>query len=273
MEIERKIVDQSGTAKYRLTTHDRHKIEATVFCAGDGTENVCVSCQAGCSYDCTHCATGTLGLGRNLTAKEMFEQVTLCHRRPTVDVLYMGMGEPFVNLPRVLDSITMLVAAGIVLDARHAHIATSGIAGPGWQILQKIEQRPTISVSFHAGTDAVRQRIIPHGKSMNLAQLSRAIREYKTRTGDQVFLNYTPLKEVNDSFDEFEAFCRLVRDLDCVARITPFNAWSGATVFAADVDKLDLLESRLQLHECAYLKRPSRGSTVFGGCGQLGAIA
>ena len=271
MKITNKFVDDIGAAKFVLTTDDHHKVEASVFTVSDGTENVCVSCQVGCSYVCRHCATGMLGFGRNLTAREMFDQVAACRTAGNVDVLFMGMGEPFANLRRVLQSIDMLVEAGIAANVRHTHIATSGIAGRGWQVLQGLKERPTISVSFHAGTNEARRQIIPHADLMDLAELCRQISEYKRSTGDQVFLNYTPLKGINDSLAEFESFCRYVCELDCVARITPFNSWPSATVSGAETEKAELLEARLRFHKCSYLMRPSQGASVFAGCGQLGA--
>ncbi|WP_090881260.1 radical SAM protein [Bauldia litoralis] len=141
MKITERFADETGAAKVVLKTEDDHRVEASVFIAGS-VEKICVSCQVGCSYTCRHCATWTMGLGRNLSAQEMYDQVVACKTSPTVDVLFMGMGEPFANLQRVLESVDMLVSSEIVENARQTHIATSGIAGSGWKTLQGLRKRP-----------------------------------------------------------------------------------------------------------------------------------
>jgi 23S rRNA (adenine2503-C2)-methyltransferase len=271
MIVSSRVEDEvDGSFKVTMETPDGSLVEAVRFIAWDGIPNICVSCQIGCSFACTHCATGTMPLTRNLTAGEMIEQVAaMSEPGETVHVLYMGMGEPFANLGEIIHSIDMLISSGWLEGREQAFLCTSGIRTSWWRDLAQLPRRPHLTISLHAGTDATRARIIPHAAKMSLTMLADTIRHYVEATGNIVDLNYTVLRGVNDDDENFIAFAKYARSLGCRARIIPFNTWRGAPFAAAQTDRIDRLCEVLSNHSVPVLFRPSSGSRIGAGCGQL----
>jgi 23S rRNA (adenine2503-C2)-methyltransferase len=271
MIVSSRVDDEvDGSFKVTMETIDGHLIEAVRFVAWDGVSNICVSCQIGCSFACTHCATGTMPLRRNLTAHEMVDQVmTMSEPGERVDVLYMGMGEPFANLGEIVRSIDMLVSSGRLDRREQAFLCTSGIRSRSWRELAQLPRRPHLTISLHAGTDVTRARIVPHADRMGLTVLADSIREYVDATGNVVDLNYTVLRGVNDDDGNFLAFAKYARHLGCRARIIPFNTWRGAPFAAAQVDRIERLCEVLGHCDVPVVYRPSSGSRIGAGCGQL----
>jgi len=271
MIIRSRIEDKGdGSSKIVLETVDGALVEAVRFVAWDDVPNICVSSQIGCSFACRHCATGTMQLKRNLAASEMIDQVKAASwPGDCVDVLFMGMGEPFANLGEVMRAIERMVASGQLRAWEQAFVCTSGIASRGWEDLARLPNRPHLTVSLHAGTDATRVRVVPHAERMDLAALAATIRRYTAATGDTVDLNYTVLGGVNDDDANFAAFAAYAHDHGCRARIIPFNTWLGAPFGPASTERTERLCAMLANAGVPVLYRPSAGSRIGAGCGQL----
>jgi 23S rRNA (adenine2503-C2)-methyltransferase len=194
---------------------------------------VCLSSQVGCALGCTFCATGLQGWARDLTAGEMVEQVLFYARRLRTDglhvtnVVYMGMGEPFLNYDAVLQSLRVLAEpAGFHLGARHLTVSTSGVvpailrfAGEGTQV--------GLAVSLHAPEDALRSRLVPLNRRYGLAEVLDACRIYVEKTNRRVSFEYTMLAGVNDGLEQAQELVYRLRGLLCLVNLIPWNRVEG----------------------------------------------
>jgi 23S rRNA (adenine2503-C2)-methyltransferase len=172
-------------------------------------------------------------------------------------------------LGEIIRSIDMLISSGRLEGREQAFVCTSGIRTRWWRDLAQLPRRPHLSISLHAGTDATRARIIPHADKMSLNILADTIRHYVGATGSVVDLNYTVLRDVNDDDENFVAFANYACNLGCRARIIPFNTWRGAPFAAAQTDRIERLCEVLSNHAVPVAFRPSSGSRIGAGCGQL----
>jgi 23S rRNA (adenine2503-C2)-methyltransferase len=283
LTIEGKYVDEDGNSKYVLRTRDGERVEGVRFAldqrltiqAQSPEERnlyLCLSCQSGCPYTCVHCATGLLRFGRNLSAVEMVDEAILMADGAAFDPLFLGMGEPFLNLEEILRSIGMMIDAGVVRSMDTALVGTSGVSR-AWRQLETLLRRPRICVSIHGVPDVVRVRVIPHTKSYGLVSLERDLRSYQDKTGDQVTLNYTPLRGINDRDEDFEAFARWATTFDAITRIIPYNHFDGGHCAPASTERLEVFFRILRQHNIEFIYRPSAARRVLGGCGQLGLLS
>jgi 23S rRNA (adenine2503-C2)-methyltransferase len=262
--------DAAGSAKSVFRTADDRLVEGVRFYSGT-TVNLCLSSQAGCPYRCTHCATGLLGFARNLTSDEMLDQALHMSEGGPFDPLFLGQGEPFLNLDEVLRALDLMVERGLVRSPRSALMGTSGVA-KGWTTLAARMARPMLSVSIHGVPDIVRVRVVPHTTAYSLAALERDLHAYQRRTADAVTLNYTPLAGVNDSDENFSDFADFASRFDCVVRIIPYNGVPALGHRPADAHRHDVFTGILDARGVRYIQRPSAAVDVLGGCGQLGLL-
>lgn len=262
--------DAQGSAKYLFRMADGSSVEGVRFAAPSGV-NLCLSSQVGCAYRCTHCATGLLRFARNLSAEEMVAQAEQMAEGAPFDPLFLGQGEPFLNLTEVLAAIDVMVNRSMIASPCNALVGTSGIPR-GWSDLAAREERPHLSVSVHGVPDAVRVRIVPHGRRYGLDALQRDLLGYQDRTGDDVTLNYTPVASVNDSDENFADFARFARRFACTARLIPYNAIAALPHERSSPERLDRFFEILTDHGVNYVYRPSAAQAVLGGCGQLGLL-
>jgi len=196
---------RDGTIKLGLATGDGFPVEAVVM-RHRNRRTACLSSQSGCPLQCTFCATGAMGLGRNLTSGEIVEQLLVLARLVRDagagrigNVVMMGMGEPFLNYDAVLDACrTITDPAGYGLGARHVAISTAGWV-PGIERLAEEPLQLRLALSLHAPTDELRTTLMPVTKRFPLARLMRACRDYRARTGRRIFVEYLLLDGVDDS--------------------------------------------------------------------------
>ncbi|MDE2292053.1 MAG: 23S rRNA (adenine(2503)-C(2))-methyltransferase RlmN, partial [Elusimicrobia bacterium] len=181
--------------------------------------SVCVSTQVGCAMGCTFCATGLMGLRRNLTAEEISDQVLFWRgylkakrlEGRVSNVVYMGMGEPFHNYKNVAESLRALLdPARFGLSARHVSVSTIGLPG---SIPRFAEDFPEVNLalSLHAGSDSVRSRLVPADKAHDLSKLSEDLKAYLAKTGRKVFLEYVLLEGENDRLRDAFQVARFLR--------------------------------------------------------------
>lgn len=265
-----KHVDAEGSAKYLFRMTDGALVEGVSFVASAAV-NLCLSSQVGCAYRCSHCATGLLQFERNLSAEEMVAQAQQMVHGRAFDPLFLGQGEPFLNLDEVLRAIDLMVERSLIEAPRRALVGTSGVAR-GWSPLAARTERPHLSVSVHGVPDEVRVRVIPHGRGYGLSRLERDLLAYQERTGDRVTLNYTPIREVNDSEENFVAFARFAQRLACTVRVIPYNPVAALPHRCSPPDRIARLVQTLAEHAVDCIQRPSAAVSVLGGCGQLGLL-
>lgn len=196
--------DDGQTTKFLFKTFDDKMIEAVIMRHLSGRNTLCVSCQAGCPMACSFCATGKLGLIRNLEFHEIIDQLMIANLhlqkedKKIRNIVYMGMGEPFLNYDNVAESIR--IAGGqkkFDLSNRRITISSCGIV-PG--ILRLAEDFPQVSlaISLHAPNDAARKRIMPVENTYPINQLMSALDEYVAKTNKRVFYEYIMIAGVTD---------------------------------------------------------------------------
>lgn len=199
--------NKTDTAKALIVLEDMSQIETVLMQHKDGRNTVCVSSQVGCPVGCAFCATGTLGLGRNLTVSEIVLQVIFFARHlkknskenPRItNIVYMGMGEPFMNYDNVMASIKLLNdKEAFNIGARHISISTSGVV-TGIKKFAKEPLQLNLAISLHAPNNTLRSELMPINKRFSIDKVMQAVEEYKNDRGRQIMFEYLMMDGVND---------------------------------------------------------------------------
>ncbi|BAC09977.1 23S rRNA (adenine(2503)-C(2))-methyltransferase RlmN [Thermosynechococcus vestitus] len=260
---------QDGTVKLLLALADGETIE-TVGIPSSDRLTVCVSSQVGCPMACDFCATGKGGYRRNLACHEILDQVLTIQSemgRRVSHVVFMGMGEPLLNLPAVLQAITCL-NRDIGIGQRHITISTVGIP----QQIQRLAQhqlQTTLAVSLHAPNQALREQLIPSAKHYPLSQLIADCRAYVQQTGRRITFEYTVLAGVNDRPQHAEELAQLLRGFQSHVNLIPYNPIAEAAYQRPTDQHLRQFLSQLQALGVTASIRRSRGLDRQAACGQL----
>jgi len=237
----------------------------------------CISSQVGCALGCTFCATGLMGLKRNLKAHEIVAQVMAMGefhgwRDDRFNIVYMGMGEPLANLAAVSDSIRVLHdERGLNLGARRVTVSTSGLV-PQIRELTKLDLQLGLAVSLHATTDQLRDQLVPVNKRWPIRELLDAAKEYGRTVGRRVTLEYTLLGGVNDSMEDADRLAGFARELPSKVNIIPYNPVPGLHWKRPTPDAIAAFAERLLPHAPAVTVRHTQGGEIWAACGQLGGL-
>ena len=268
-----------GATKLVLGLSDGQRVEAVHMPRRDGDPRVtyCVSSQVGCALGCTFCATGAMGIVRNLTAGEILGQVlALMHhlgprRGDLLFLVFMGMGEPLHNLDHVHRAITVLChPAGAGLSARRITVSTAGLVS-GIERLARMNPRPQLAVSLNATTDAARSATMPVNRAWNLARLRQALDGWGLKRGERLLFEYVLLAGVNDSLADADRLATWLGDLRRRHNVNliPMNEHDQAPFAEPSEPSLQAFARRLREHGCFVSVRRSRSRDVQGACGQL----
>ncbi len=262
-----------GTRKYLFKTRDGHPIE-TVMIPEKCRRTVCISTQVGCPMGCKFCATGLLGIKRNLKAREMAEQVFVAARdvapERVTNVVVMGMGEPMLNYNETLLALRVLNDAdGFGLAARHIAVSTSGLVDKIRRFADEPEQFH-LAISLHTPFEEERKELMPVASRHSIPELMDAARYYAEKTHRKLFFEYTLLEGVNDQPRHVEALAELLDHPLYHLNLLRFN-WTD-TGFAATPKReaKEFLRYAREVGLSATL-RPSRGQDIDAACGQLAA--
>ena len=208
-----------GTVKALFHTHDGRAVEAVLMRYRDGRRSVCVSSQSGCPLTCTFCATGSMKFGRNLTASEILDQVLHFRRIEPVDhLVFMGMGEPMMNLDHVLAAARRLPDVGIT--HRRTTVSTVGWV-PGIRQLTESDMPIRLAFSLHAPDDELRSQIMPVNERYPIAEVLGACAAYNARRRRKVFIEYVMLAGVNDTYAQARALAAAARSADLQGQPDP----------------------------------------------------
>jgi 23S rRNA (adenine2503-C2)-methyltransferase len=273
LELTRTSRATDGTRKYLFKTRDAHLIE-TVMIPERSRRTVCVSTQIGCPMGCTFCATGTLGIKRNLKAREIAEQVFVAARdiapERVSNVVVMGMGEPFLNYDETLLALRVLNDKdGFGLAARSTAVSTSGLVDKIRRFADEPEQFH-LAISLHTPFEEERRKLMPVASRHSIPELMDAARYYVERTHRKLFFEYTLLAGVNDQPRHAEALTRLLDHPLYHLNLLRFN-WTDTGFFATPKGEAkEFLRYARELGLKATL-RPSRGGDIDAACGQLAA--
>jgi len=268
-----------GATRLVLGLADGRQIEAVHMPrrSGDPRVTLCLSSQVGCALGCTFCATGAMGIARNLSAGEIVGQVlALMHQLgprfgDRVFLVFMGMGEPLHNLDHVHRAIAVLChPQGAGLAPRRITVSTAGMA-PGIERLARLEPRPQLAVSLNATTDAVRSRLMPVNRAWDLARLRRALDAWQLKRGERLAFEYVLLAGVNDESADADRLADWLGELRHRHNVNliPMNEHAHAPFAEPAEARLQAFAARLHERGCFVTVRRSRSRDVQGACGQL----
>src|ERR687890_1209918 len=273
LTLERISQATDGTRKYLFYTRDDHAIE-TVMIPEKTRRTVCISTQVGCPMGCTFCATGLLGIKRNLKAREIAEQVFVCARdtapERVTNVVVMGMGEPMLNYNATLEALRVLNDPdGFGLAARHIAVSTSGLVEKIRRFADEAEQFH-LAISLHTPFEEERREIMPVAAYHTIPELMDAAHYFVTTTRRKLFFEYTLLAGVNDQPRHVEALAGLLDHPLYHLNLLRFN-WTDTGFSATSKSGArEFLRYARELGLSATL-RPSRGQDIDAACGQLAA--
>ena len=271
LDLEREARARDGTQKALFRTGDGKAVEAVLMRYRDGRRSLCLSSQSGCPLTCTFCATGRMGFGRNLTASEILDQALHFRRIEPVDhAVFMGMGEPMLNLDAVLEACERLPSIGIA--HRRTAISTVGWL-PGIERLATEGPSVRLALSLHAADEALRSELMPVNDRYPLAEVLAACRGWSERRRLPVFVEYLMLDGVNDRYEQAVALARVLEPPQAFkVNLIPYNPtdsdFAGSTRAAIDAFRAALEERGLRA-----TVRLTRGREIDAACGQLAARA
>ncbi|MEA2695000.1 MAG: rRNA (adenine2503-C2)-methyltransferase [Acidobacteriota bacterium] len=274
-EIAERRVSADGTAKYLFRLPGAATVEA-VDIPDRGRRTFCISSQAGCALACTFCVTGFWGAGRNLTAGEIVAQVLALRQHgglkvgDAVNLVFMGMGEPLLNLANLKDAIDLLSET---ISPRRITVSTVGVV-PGIEELAGWERRPNLAVSLHAPDDLRRSRIMPVNRTYPLAELFAALDRYPLEKGRRITYEYLLIRGFNDAPRDADQLARLLRGRRAKVNLIPINPDPvlGETMVPPSDAAIQAFQERLLGHGLTATVRKRRGDDVSAACGQLRAF-
>ena len=272
-----------GTRKWLLKVDGANAVEA-VFIPEDGRGTLCVSSQAGCTLDCEFCATGKQGFNRNLTAAEIVGQLWLANRalgvhaqpggvgagnREISNVVFMGMGEPMLNLDAVIPAARLMIDEnGYGLSRRRVTVSTSGVV-PGMDRLAA-ECPVALAVSLHAPDDALRDRLVPINRKYPIRELMKACNRYLERAPrDFITFEYVMLEGVNDADSHARELAGIAAQVSCKFNLIPFNPFTNSGFQRSDAERIRRFAQVLQRAGLTVTTRKTRGEGIDAACGQL----
>jgi 23S rRNA (adenine2503-C2)-methyltransferase len=257
---------RDGTVKALFHTHDGHPVEAVLMRYRDGRRSVCLSSQSGCPLTCTFCATGTMRFGRNLTPWEILDQAL--HFRGLGEVnhaVFMGMGEPFLNVESVLAAARRLPDLGIT--HRRTTVSTVGWLPGLRRFVDEVEEPIRLALSLHAADPGLRRTLMPVEERYPLADVLAECRRYVSLRGRRVFVEYVMLAGVNDAPAQARLLAELLGPDDFKVNLIPYNPtglYDGSSRQAIAAFKAVLDRARVPA-----TVRLTRGRDIAAACGQL----
>ena len=293
--IEKKFVSGDGTVRYLVAGGDGVSVETVWMPEGDGGEagdgseagnqteaagrtweraTICVSSQAGCAVDCQFCLTALLGIKRNLTAGEIVGQVcaVLNDQRVSpplerVNLVFMGMGEPFLNYENFMKAVRLLVE-GVGIPESRMTVSTAGIV-PHIYDLGAEAVRPKLAISLNASNDALRTRLMPINRKWNLEKLMAAARDFPLRNREKLTFEYVLLNEVNDSVENARELVELIRGVRAKVNLIALNPGPGIAFRTPVQERVLQFQNILKSAGVPTFVRRPRGRDIYAACGQL----
>jgi len=268
LTVETQRESRDGTVKTLFRTADGHPVEAVLMRYRDGRRSLCLSSQSGCPLTCTFCATGQMAFGRNLTASEILDQALHFRRVEPVDhAVFMGMGEPMLNLDEVLGAARRLPALGIT--HRRTTISTVGWLPGLKRFVDDVDEPIRLALSLHAADDELRSQIMPVNAKYPLLDVLAECRRHYDATNRRVFVEYVMLSGVNDSPAQGRALAELLGPRGFKVNLIPYNPtgmYAGSSRACIAAFKTELDRARVPA-----TVRLTRGRDIEAACGQLAA--
>jgi 23S rRNA (adenine2503-C2)-methyltransferase len=266
LAVETERQSRDGTVKVLFRTADGHPVEAVLMRYRDGRRSLCLSSQSGCPLTCTFCATGQMAFGRNLTASEIVDQALHFRRLEPVDhAVFMGMGEPMLNLDEVLGAARRLPDVGIT--PRRTTISTVGWLPGLRRFVDEVDEPIRLALSLHAPNDELRSRIMPVNDRYPLSDVLAECRRHAAAVNRRVYVEYVMLAHVNDSTELARDLAGLLGPDDFKVNLIPYNPtgmFDGSSRARIAAFKAELDRARVPA-----TVRLTRGRDIEAACGQL----
>jgi 23S rRNA (adenine2503-C2)-methyltransferase len=264
-----------GTTKWALETHDGHFFE-TVLIPTEDRRSICVSSQIGCAMGCTFCRTATMGFIRNLTLGEILEQALFVARHlkekdgtRLTNVIFMGMGEPMLNLENVARACEILNSQdGFGIGKDRITVSTSGIAP---KILEWAQRAPDfkLAISLNGSNDTVRSNLMPINRRYPIDVLMKTADEYIRITGQKLTFEYILIKGITCTPEAARELKRIASHRNCKINLIPLNKGEDPALQAPDENEILEFEKLLARGDFTVLRRRPRGPDIYAACGQL----
>ncbi len=272
LELVKKQQSKDKTEKFLFELADKNFIEAVSIPAKDRVTG-CISSQAGCKFACRFCASGQLGLRRNLEVAEIIEQALYLKNysaaKKLTHIVFMGTGEPLDNYDNVLAAIRLINAKdGMGIGARRITISTCGII-PGIEKLAQEKLQIELSVSLHAADNATRDKLMPVNKKYPLEQLLRCCRDYVKKTNRQVTFEYILVKDINSGLPDARRLAIMLAGFDCKVNLIPANPARNLGILAPPAGAVKVFQNALSQSGVKVTLRQARGEDIDAACGQL----
>lgn len=271
IKIKVKQVSTDGTIKYLLEFPDGECVE-TVLMRFDNRANLtaCVSSQVGCAVNCSFCATGKRGFIRNLTYKEIIEQVLTIQRDTRLkvtNVVFMGQGEPLLNLDNVLKAMEMFNES-FQIGARRLTVSTSGII-PQIKKLADLDMQSTLALSLHASNHEVRKQLMQIENKYPMDELHKALKYYVEKTGRRITIEYLLIKDLNDTITSAKQLVAYLKDIKCNINLIPYNPTAKNDYKRPSNNSIMKFKYLMEHSGKKVTVRLERGGDIDAACGQL----
>ena len=270
-----KISKNQDTQKVLFELNSKQRIEAVLMRYRDGRNSICISSQAGCQMGCKFCATGTMKFGRNLTYQEIFDQVLFFHlmlfkeNKKITNIVFMGMGEPFMNYDNVLKAAYLMNNNKYLnLGARRITISTSGLAD-GIRKLADEKAQFNLAISLHAPIQTIREKIMPVAKLYNLEKLNNALQYYLNKTNRRVSFEYVMLDDINDTEECSVKLAKIAKNKLIHINLIPYNFTGIEGIRNSKRAHILNFKKSLQKHGVNVTIRITMGQDIDAACGQL----
>jgi 23S rRNA (adenine2503-C2)-methyltransferase len=274
--VSGRLEDPDGTVKLRISFPDGASVESVLLSDGEGRKTACLSTQAGCPAGCVFCKTGSRGFFRNLEASEITEQF-LRLRFLGADISHiviMGMGEPLLNLGELRKALDILMAPeGLGISKRRVTLSTCGIV-PGIRDLADRGPPIRLALSLTTADEALRERLMPVGKTNPLPQVKKALLYYQEKQGRRITLEAVLLGGINTRRQDADALADFARGLDVMVNLIPWNAaevpeFEGRPLKEPGIREIEEFSAALEKRGLKVTRRLRKGRNIAGACGQL----
>ena len=295
--IARKFVSSDGTLRYLIELSDGETVETVWMPEGDGGESgdgseagdeieggaapvgrwratICVSSQVGCAVNCKFCFTALLGVKRNLEAGEIVGQIAAVLREQGVEpplqrvnIVFMGMGEPFLNYENFMKSVRLL-AEGVGIPESRMTVSTAGIV-PRIHDFGQEAVRPKLAISLNGSNDALRSEVMPLNRKWNLGELMKAAREFPLGARERLTFEYVLLAGVNDGPEQAREVVELVRGIRAKINLIALNSGTELPYRTPEPERVLAFQGILVAAGIPTFVRRPRGRDIFAACGQL----
>ena len=269
--------EDNQTVKALFRLKDNSKIESVLMRHRDDRRTICVSSQVGCAMGCQFCATGQQGFKRNLTSSEIIEQILFFARllkknkEKVTNVVFMGMGEPFLNYDNAIETIKILNDKdGFNLGSRHISISTAGII-EGIKKLSQEKLQVNLAISLHAPNNNLRSKLMPINKKYPIEKILATVDNYIKKTKRKVMFEYLMIDGVNDSFEQSEELAKLLKKTLYFVNLISFNPVAHSQFKPSPGWKIKKFKEILEKNGVVVTQRYRFGQEIKAACGQLAA--